>query len=155
NASECWSATPLEAVSLPWPEESETVESIAPLPGLRELSLGELYYDPTEVDRLAAAPLLSTLRVLNAGSCNLGVEGFRRLTASPHMGNLTTLRVPSNYIGNGGVDALINAASLTSLAELDLSNDEDPGRYNEDPIIDESGLTALASWPGLAGLRSL
>lgn len=155
TASECWSATPLEAFSTTWPDEGEGIEHITPIAGLRELSFDQFYFEPEAVDRLAAAPLFSTLRALNAANCNLGVEGFRHLVASPHLGNLQALRVASNYIGNGGIDALLDAASLTSLEELDLANEGDSGQYNEDPVIDVSGLNALAAWPGLARLRSL
>jgi Ran GTPase-activating protein (RanGAP) involved in mRNA processing and transport len=83
------------------------------------------------------------------------VEGFRRLVASPHLGNLTTLRLPFNSIGNGGISALFDAASLTSLTALDLSETGSYGRYAEDPIIKATGMEALAAWPGLARLRSL
>jgi Ran GTPase-activating protein (RanGAP) involved in mRNA processing and transport len=68
---------------------------------------------------------------------------------------LTALRVPFNTIGNGGISALFDAASLTSLTELDLSESGSYGRYGEDPIIESTGLQALAAWPGLARVRSL
>src|SRR5262249_46789588 len=87
--------------------------------------------------------------------CNLGVGGFRRLVDSPYLWNLAALRVPSNSIGNGGISALFDAASLTALTELDFSETVSYGRYGEDPIIDSHGLQALADWSGLARLRSL
>jgi uncharacterized protein (TIGR02996 family) len=154
-ASTCWAATPLEAVAIPWPRQDESADTIPPLAGLRELSINAGHVDRQEVDRLADAPLLSTLRALNVRGCGLGVEGFHRLTASAHLGNLAALRVPHNSIGNGGIQALFDAPSLRVLAELDLSEAGSYGRYGEDPIIDGSGLGELASWPGLQRLRSL
>jgi Ran GTPase-activating protein (RanGAP) involved in mRNA processing and transport len=117
--------------------------------------------DRNDVGRLANRPLLSTLRVLNIPNANLEGEGFRRLLASPHLGNLTALRVPGNAIGRGAIRALFDAASLTSLAELDLSESGSYGRtrrshrYREDPVMEAADLAELATWPGLARLRAL
>jgi uncharacterized protein (TIGR02996 family) len=155
KASACWAATPVEAVTIRWPRRNEGVESIAPIAGLRELSINATAVDRREVGLLAEAPLLSTLRALNIRDCGLGVEGFRSLVASPRLGNLTALRMPSNSIGNGGISALFEATSLTSLEELDLSESEHYGRYGEDPVIEASGMEALAAWPGMTRLRSL
>ena len=155
NAKACWAVTPLEAASARWPRQTEPVASMASIAGLRELSIDAGFFHPLAMDHLADSPLLSTLRVLEIRDANLGVDDFGRLTASPHLGKLTALRLPENYIGNGGLRALCNAASLTSLAELDLSQPEGYGRYNEDPILQAAGLEALAAWPGLARLRSL
>ena len=155
HASACWAVAPLAAVSVRWPRENDTVESMAPIAGLRELSITAMLVDPREVDRLANAPLLSTLHALEIRAASLGVEEFRRLTTSPHLGNLTALRLPENYTGNGGIHALVSAASLVSLAELDLSQSDSYGRYTEDPLLQAAGLEALAEWPGLAHLRSL
>ena len=90
--------------------------------------------------------------------------------ASPHLGNLTALRVPGNSIGNGGIRALFDAVSLSSLEELDLSEADNYGRYDEDPIIEatrpaESGdlagndaaafADAIGQHVGRDGLRAL
>ena len=155
NASACWAAAPIEAVSVRWPGQRDALASIAPIAGLRELCITGTLVDSRDVGRLADAPLLATLRALNVRNGSLGVEGFRRLVASPHLGNLTALCVPFNSIGNGGISALFNAESLTSLAVLDLSETGSYGRYGEDPIINATGLEALAGWPGLGRLRSL
>ncbi|HYT92744.1 MAG TPA: TIGR02996 domain-containing protein [Gemmataceae bacterium] len=155
TASACWAATPIEAVSIRWPRKRESIESIPPIPGLRELSITGRLIDPGEVGRLADAPLLSTLRALNLRNCSLGVEGFRRLLTSPHLGNLTALRVPFNSIGNGGISALFDAVSLNSLTELDLSESGNYGSYGDDPIVDAAGLESLAAWPGMDRVRSL
>jgi uncharacterized protein (TIGR02996 family) len=161
NASACWAAAPIEAVSVRWPRRDESSETILPIPGLRELSITAQLVDRRDVGRLAGLPLLSTLRALNIRNCNLGGEGFRRLVASPHLGNLTALRVPGNSIGNQAIRALFGAASLTSLAELDLSETGSfgrtrrSGRYREDPIIEATDLAALARWSGMARLRAL
>src|SRR6185437_11460169 len=137
------------------PRRREAIASIAPLAGLRELSIENSRMDGREVGQFADAPLLSTLRTLNISNCHLGTEGFRRLVASAHLRNLTALRTPLNFIGNGGVSALFDAVALDSLEELDLSEVGGYGRYGEDPIMEEVGLTALAGWPGMTRLRSL
>ncbi|MGE3809209.1 MAG: TIGR02996 domain-containing protein, partial [Gemmataceae bacterium] len=163
QAGACWAAAPIEAISIRWPRPRERVETLPPIPGLRELSINAMLVDPLEVDRLAATPLLSTLRVLEMSNCSVGTDSFRRLLASPQLGNLTALRVPANAIGNGGISALFDAASLTGLTELDLSESDGGGggggggygRYGEDPIVESLGMRALAGWPGLAQLRSL
>lgn len=163
KASACWAATPLEAVSIRWPRGDEDSETIAPIPQLRELSIMARLVDRGDVDRLADAPLLSTLHVLNLPGCSLGGEAFTRLVASPHLGNLKALRVPGNAIGNRAIRALTNARSLTSLEELDLADSGSYGRtrrdrydrYREDPVIEATDLAALARWPGLARLRTL
>lgn len=161
KASACWTATPIEAVSIRWPRRDEASETIAPIPGLRELSIADRLVDRHDVDRFAELPLLSTLRALNIRQCNLGGDGFRRLVASPHLGNLTALRVPANAIGNRAIRALFDAVSLTSLEELDLSETgsygrtRNYGRYREDPVLEATDLAALARWPGMARLRAL
>lgn len=154
KASDCWAAAPIEAVELRWARGCDSLDNITPLGGLRELSLIGFPLD-YEVYLLADSLLLSTLRTLNITACHLETHGFRVLVASPHLGNLRALRVPRNSIGNGGVSALLDAASLTSLEELDLSEESNYGRYGEDPIIDAVGVEALTSWPGMKRLRSL
>ena len=161
KAGDCWAAAPIEAVSIRWPRRDESSETIAPIPGLRELSIAARLVDQHDVARLAYLPLLSTLRALNIRNCNLGGEGFRQLVASPHLGNLTALRVPGNTIGNRAIRALFKAVSLTSLTELDLSETGSYGRtrsyrrYREDPVLEAMDLAALASWSGMARLRVL
>jgi uncharacterized protein (TIGR02996 family) len=156
NASVCWAAAPIEAVSVRrWPQRRDSMKSIEPIAGLRVLSINASFVRPQEIDLFTEAPLLSTLQALNVRLCNLGAEGFRRLVDSPHLGNLTALRVPFNSIGNGGVNALLHSGSLKSLVELDLSETGSYGRYGEDPILDAAGLEALAAWPGMSRLRSL
>jgi uncharacterized protein (TIGR02996 family) len=155
SASACWAATPIETVIIRWPRQREAIGRIPPIAGLRGLTIQATVVDQREVDRLANAPLLGTLRALNLHHCSLGAEGFRRLVASPHLGNLVALRVPFNSIGSEGVSALFDAVSLTSLAELHLSERGIYGLYGEDPILQATGLEALAAWPGLARVRSL
>jgi uncharacterized protein (TIGR02996 family) len=155
NASACWAAAPIEAVSVRWPRHGEDVEGIEPIAGLRELSTTARYINPREVSRFADAPLLSTLRALTVRNGSLGIDGFRRLVRSPHLNTLTALRVPFNSIGNGAADALGDAGALTSLEELDLSETGSYGRYGEDPIIEPSGVQALTLWSGMSQLRSL
>jgi uncharacterized protein (TIGR02996 family) len=155
HAAACWAAAPVEAVSVRRPRRDVFPDALPPIPGLRELSLEPRPVTRRELDQLAEAPLLSTLRALTLGGCALGVEGFRRLTASPHLGNLGALRVPRNSIGNGGVRGLYDAVSLTRLEELDLSEESSYDRYGEDPVLQAAGIKRLAKWPGMARLRSL
>ncbi len=155
NASACWTATPIEAITVRWPRRREYVDGIKPIPGLRELSIDGNLLGRQEAGLLADAPLLSTLEALTVSDCSLGLQGFHRLLQSPHLGNLTALRVPFNSLGNGGVSALFDAVSLDSLEELDLSETGSYGRYGEDPIIEGDGLEELTLWTGMARLRSL
>ncbi|HJZ56927.1 MAG TPA: TIGR02996 domain-containing protein [Gemmataceae bacterium] len=146
----CRAATPVEAVAVRWPRQ----RGVAPLPGLRELTVTGRLVAVEDLARLIESPVLSTLHTLTIRDAALGPDGFRRLASSPHLRNLTALRVPHNSIGNSGIDAVICAA-LPALTELDLSESGSYGRYAEDPIINASGMARLAGWPGLARLRSL
>jgi Leucine-rich repeat (LRR) protein len=115
----------------------------------------EEFLDPSDVEAFAEAPLLTPLRILAFRNCGWGVEGFLPLVSSPHLANLVALRLPNNYIGNGGIEGISSSTSFPSLQELDLSLSGPHGYYFEDPIIDQTGLAALAQWRGLARLRSL
>jgi uncharacterized protein (TIGR02996 family) len=155
KAKACWAAAPIAAVSVPWPQTSDGQQKFAPIAGLRELSIIEKLGYGGECARLAEMPLLSKLHALNIRSCSLRGYGLQQLASSPHLRNLKALRVPFNSIGNGSASALFNAKSLSSLEELDLSETGSHGRYGEDPIMSAVGLNVLASWPGLARVRSL
>lgn len=155
QVSACWAAAPIEAVSARWPREDDDLDTLAPIAGLRELSITGRLMDLGDVGRLANLSMLSTLRSLNVRNANLGTEGFQWLVASPHLGNLAALRVPGNSIGNRAIRGLIAAPALTSLSELDLSEAASYNRYGEDPVLQASGLTTLARWPGLFTVRSL
>jgi hypothetical protein len=106
-----------------------------------------------EVDWLADSPQLATLRVLT--TLGLSAEHFSRLVASPHLAGLRALRLTSNGLGTAGVRALIQAATLTGLEELDLSGPGYYEEYYEDPIIGTAGMEDLAGWSGLARVRRL
>src|SRR5262249_36208685 len=49
SAGACWSAAPIEAVEVRWPRRNEKIETIAPIAGLRELSINRTLVDPDEV----------------------------------------------------------------------------------------------------------
>lgn len=161
NARACWAAAPLEAASVRWPRAREKIDGISPISRLRELTLTGTVFDEDDVAHLSNAPLLSTLRTLNAPKCDLNGEGFGFLLASPHFSQLTTLRVPLNAIGRAAVSALVESISLQSLAELDLSETGSygralrHGRYHEDPVMEAADLAALTRWSGMTRLRSL
>src|SRR5207302_8099456 len=69
GAAACWAAAPVEAVSIRWPRQGEGADALAPIPALRELSLTGQLLDHADASRLAALPLLSTLRALNVRNC--------------------------------------------------------------------------------------
>ncbi len=157
QAAACWAATPVEALSIRWPRSGEDAASLPPIPGLRELSINAPLISAPDAGRLADAPLLSTVRVLDIRGHYLGADNFARLMASPHLGVLRAIRMPGNYIGGGGIDALRGAA-VPSLEELDLAEESGYGaygRYGEDPVITSEAMESLATWPGLARVRSL
>jgi uncharacterized protein (TIGR02996 family) len=153
SAHACRAAAPVEAVSVPWPRKGEARKSSKPIAELRELSLTGRPDNENEVAWLAGSPQLSTLRSLTVRG--LWPDALRRLLASPHLGGLKALRLPSNNIGNAGINALTSTASLTSLEELDLSGRGVSQRYNDDPIVRSPGMERLAAWAGLASVRSL
>lgn len=161
NASACWAATPLEGASVLWPRAKDQVDRLAPIAGLRELTIDGTIWGSLEAAHVATAPVLSTLRTLNVPKGNLTGECFRFLLASPHFAQLTALRAPLNAIGRSAVSALTEAPSLKSLAELDLSEtgsygrSQRHGRYHEDPVMESADIAALTRWSGMARLRSL
>jgi uncharacterized protein (TIGR02996 family) len=153
NAHACRAAAPVEAVTVRWPRRREAAQDGAPIAELRELSLTGRPDGEGEIARLAGSPQLATLRILTARG--LWADGLRRLVASPHLARLRALRLPSNNLGNPGILAMIRAAALTALEELDLSGRGVSERYNEDPTVSRPGMESLAGWPGLATVRSL
>jgi uncharacterized protein (TIGR02996 family) len=152
NAHACRAAAPVEAVTVRWPRRGEPSQA-APIAELRELSLTGRPSGEHEIAWLADSPQLATLRCLTARG--LWPEGLGRLVASPHLAALKALRLPGNNLGNAGIRALVGAASLTALEELDLSGRGGAERYNDDPIVRSAGMEALADWEVLAGVRSL
>lgn len=155
HAGRLANGVPLESLSMGWPQARDALDKVAPLPGLRELTLNSMFVAGSEADRLAEAPMLSTVRTLNVRGCSLGIDGFARLVLSPHLGQLRALRAPFNSIGSNGIAALLEPNTITALEELDLSEAESYSRYNEDPHLTTTGIDILVSWPGLKGIRSL
>jgi uncharacterized protein (TIGR02996 family) len=156
SAHACRAAAPVEAVKVRWPRRTETIgkgKSSPPIAELRELSLTGMLDGEDEITWLADSPQLATLRCLTVRGIWAGT--LEILVASPHLTALRTLRLPSNNLGNAGIRALTEAASLTSLEELDLSALGAHERYNHDPIIRAAGMGELVGWSGLAGVRSL
>jgi uncharacterized protein (TIGR02996 family) len=151
-AQACRAVAPVEAVTVRWPRGAEASEPVTAIAELRELSLTGRP-NGQEVIWLADSPQLSTLRSLTARG--LWGDAVGRLVASPHLAGLKALRLPGNNLGNEGLRALTQAATLKSLEELDLSGRGGYERYNNDPIIHSAGIEALVAWPGVKGLRSL
>lgn len=153
NAAACRAIAPIEAVRVRWPRRREPLENPPPIAELREITLTGRPDGENEVARLADSPQLASLRVLTPGG--LWFEAFSRLMASPHFANLRALRLPGNNLGNAGIAALVRAASVTVLEELDLSGRGVTERYQDEPVVRSPGMEALAGWAGLAGVRSL
>ncbi len=155
NAHACRAVAPVEAVTVRWPRTNwrgRTPDS-APIAELRELSLTGMPGGEDEVALLADSPQLATLHVLTARG--LWASALSELVASPHLGGLKVLRFPANNLGNAGLRALTQSATLTALEELDLSALGRHERYNHDPIIRAAGMGSLMGWAGLARVRSL
>ena len=136
-----------------WPRGGETKEAVQPIAELRELFLTGMLDGEDEMAWLADSPQLATLRRLTVRG--MWTDTVRTLVASPHLAGLRTLRLPSNNLGNAGIQALTMAASLRALEELDLSALGEHERYNHDPVIRSAGMSMLVGWSGLAGVRSL
>jgi uncharacterized protein (TIGR02996 family) len=153
SAHACRAVAPVEAITVRWPRRREAALDSAPIAELRELSLTGTPGSQTEVARLADSPQLATLRSLTARG--LWVEGLGVLVASPHLTTLKALRLPSSNLGSAGIVALMGAASLQALEELDLSGRSLSEVYREDPILRAPGMEALALWRGLKTVRAL
>jgi uncharacterized protein (TIGR02996 family) len=152
SAPACRAVAPVEAVIVRWPRRREGGRSVKPIAELRELTFtGNPDYETFEW--VAESPQLSTLRRLTARG--LWGEALEQLVASPHLANLKSLRLPSNDLGNEGLLALTESASLTALEELDFSSMSRHERYTYDEVIRAAGVRALMDWPGLATMRSL
>lgn len=155
HAALCQGATPLASVAVRWTNKDDW-SGLGAMSGLRELTMFGTLYRDSDIEGLARSPLLSTLRALNLVECGLNGEALRLLLASPYLENLAALRLPHHQLD--GVDALVEARSLPSLQELDLSvataDELGSGGRDEEPI-DADAVTVLASWSGLAKLRSL
>jgi Ran GTPase-activating protein (RanGAP) involved in mRNA processing and transport len=133
-------------------DRREGRQTVKPIAELRELTLtGEPDYEAFEW--VAESPQLSTLRVLTVGG--LWGDSLARLVASPHLAGLRALRLPSNNLGNPGLHALAESATLKALEELDFSSLSRHERYIHDPVIRAAGMGALMNWSGLATVRSL
>jgi Ran GTPase-activating protein (RanGAP) involved in mRNA processing and transport len=153
NAHACRAVAPVEAVTVRWPRRREGKKTDLPIAELRELTLTGRLDGEAEIAWLADSPQLSTLRCLTVHG--IWAATLSILVASSHLAGLRTLRLPSNNLGNAGIRALTQAASLTSLEELDLSALGAHERYNQDPIIRAAGMEALVGWSGLDGVGSL
>jgi uncharacterized protein (TIGR02996 family) len=153
SAHACRAVAPVEAITVRWPRRSERGKASPPIAELRELHLIGRPHSETVIGRLAESPQLSTLRSLTARG--LWPEGLAVLAASPHLARLKVLRLPSNNLGNEGIEALVDGATLTGLEELDLSGLGVAERYSDDSIVRSPGMETLTGWAGLATVRSL
>ncbi len=145
---------PLEALTIGWPDSRRSFDDPAPIPGIRELHIHEApYLGPEDISMLAWSPILGGIETLAIGDSNLGSDGVRRLLEGTGLAFLKRLRLFNNAIGNEGLDAILGA--FAGLEELDLSEPDSYGRYEEDPAINADGMRALADWPQMKSLRRL
>jgi uncharacterized protein (TIGR02996 family) len=152
SAHACRAVAPVEAVTVRWPRRREGSRNVPPIAELRELTFAGVP-DWEAFAWVADSPQLSTLRILTARG--LWGDSLTRLVTSPHLTNLKALRLPSNNLGNPGLQALARSATLRALEELDFSSVARHERYGNHPVLPMAGMRALMDWPGLATVRSL
>ncbi len=155
SAEKCWAATPLETISIRWPDRDLPVEALPPIPGLRELELKPVSnslastLETDEVHRLAESPLLSTLRGLNLNLCRLTPTNLSRLLTSVHLESLKELNPPAATTLPDRMDALLESR-LSKLESLNLSAWADT-----DPELIAQAMEKLAEWPVLSHINRL
>ena len=99
------------------------------------------------VAKLAASPLLASVRELDLCSADLGNAGLAALVRSPHLKHIDALDLGGfNGLDDSGVEALARSANLPELTTLAL---------NDNDRITGDGLRALADSPFFAGLTAL
>jgi hypothetical protein len=106
-------------------------------------------FDPAQqgpgMTALAAAPVLSSVRSLAVGSCQIGPAEAAALAASPNLGNLVVLNISDNPLTAAGVRALVAAPWVTSLREF----------YAYGSGLDDEAGLLFANAPGLEKLKVL
>jgi uncharacterized protein (TIGR02996 family) len=153
NIAAVRAAAPVEAAITSWPRRGDRKQpQPETLVELRELTLEGRPYDQG-LTRLAQWPQLATLHSLHV--LGLDRDDLATLLASPHLGKLRRLYLFSHGVGNSGIEQLVQAETLSSLEELDLTGAGYHESYYDDPVITAQGMATLARWPGLAGVRKL
>ncbi|MBX2800756.1 MAG: TIGR02996 domain-containing protein [Myxococcales bacterium] len=152
----CLDRTVVDHVVLPWAR----LGNVGPLPAherLRELSVRGTVVDVSDVEWLAASPILSTVKRLNLVRSDLRDEHLRVLLGSPHLGELQVLRVPYNHLGDDAIEALVER-DFEGLVELDLSTttfDDFQSQGRDALTMTWRGAERLAEWPGLFSVQRL
>jgi uncharacterized protein (TIGR02996 family) len=127
--------------------EATVIESTR-LANLRELDLSMGHHIDEAAFALFHSPHLANLELLDLSDTSLSLEGFDMIVYSPHLANLRQLYVRGGDdvpdVGFEGV-AMLARAELCRLEVLDLHSQN----------LGRRGLEALASWRGLAGLKTL
>jgi uncharacterized protein (TIGR02996 family) len=121
---------------------------VAAAPLLAHLTVLELPYNrlgPRGVATVVSSPHLTRLTRLDLSGTGLGDEGAQALAAAPRLARLTALDLALNRIGAGGVAALAASDRLAGLGHLGLFGNDAGDR----------GAAALAASPVLARLTSL
>lgn len=156
HGAECAAAAPISGVMMHWPRLGDRPE-LAPITGLRALTVVGTLLSVDDMRWLAESPLLSTVHSLELVGTRMGVEALEVLLASPYIGQLRALRMPLHGFGTEGVE-LFAATSMPSLEDLDLSVetlDELGSGGRDDSTIDADDAMALSRWPSIAKVRSL
>ena len=115
------------------------------LSALSELNLGGNPLGNEGVDAIAKSTTFPRLTRLGLGHIDLGRSGLSGLASSPILMNLRALDLSGNQLGNAAMAILARGKVPPALMVLDVG----------DNAIEDEGAKALASWLGLAGLRTL
>ncbi|QEL15255.1 leucine-rich repeat domain-containing protein [Limnoglobus roseus] len=98
--------------------------SDSPMTSLWRLNLARCRLTAGDIERLAASPILRTVRTLNLEGNPIGNTGVRALARSPHLQRLQELKIQRCAIGREGIRELSQAPFARHLSSYDvLSND--------------------------------
>ena len=118
------------------------VKALALLPaGVTELELDGCTLDEPALAILATMPVLAQLRRLTIAHGNIGAAKLGLLLRSPHLGGLESLGLFDNPLGAAGAELLAGAQGLAGLRELDVTRAE-LGVDGVDKLL-------AGAWPGL------
>jgi len=114
------------------------------LTGMEELGLAGCSLDRRSVRRISTSPLFQTLRALSLARNRLWTDGARQLALRPAK-LLRRLDLAQCAVGPEGLDALLDAAWMERLTELDLSGNG----------LDDASIVRLGNSPATRRLERL
>jgi Leucine-rich repeat (LRR) protein len=94
------------------------IEELLELPdflGVGLLHLGGNYIGDEGVSRLVSSATVCNIEELNLTQNNLSVHAARSIASSPNLSKLSKLNLCNNYLGDKGVQALMQAFSVPSI----------------------------------------